>query len=132
MALAGRKLGPFKPYLAKRMRASAWNARVLLRELQQRRYVGSHAILTDWLRPQRESPHTVVVRRVETPADKQDQVDWDHLSMLEMGGKERKIWGFTFTLAAFGAVITSILLMAAPTAGSLFRKERPKPGEGRG
>jgi transposase len=54
--------------------------------------------VADWLRPQRESARTVAVRRFETPAGKQGQVDWGHLGTLEVGGEERKIWGFTFTL----------------------------------
>jgi transposase len=96
--LQDSKLDPFKPYLEERMRAGVWNARVLLRELQQRSYTGSYTILTDWLRPQRESARTVAVRRFETPAGKQGQVDWGHLGTLDVGGEERKLWGFTFTL----------------------------------
>jgi transposase len=96
--LAGSKLDSFKPYLEERMRAGVWNARVLLRELQQRSYTGSYTILADWLRPQRESARTVAVRRFETPAGRQGQVDWGHLGTLEVDGGERKIWGFTFTL----------------------------------
>jgi len=65
------------------MRAGVWNARVLLRELQQRSYAGGYTILTDWLRPQRESARTVAVRRFETPAGKQAQVDWGHLGTLD-------------------------------------------------
>ncbi|HWP83913.1 MAG TPA: DDE-type integrase/transposase/recombinase, partial [Terriglobia bacterium] len=29
---------------------------------------------------------------------KQAQVDWGHLGTLEVAGRERKLWGFTFTL----------------------------------
>ena len=97
-ALEASKLDPFKPYLEERMRAGVWNARVLLRELRQRSYAGSYTILTDWLRPQRESARTVAVRRFETPPGKQGQVDWGYLGTLEVSGEEQKIWGFTFTL----------------------------------
>jgi len=92
------KLEGFKPYLEDRMRAGVWNARVLLRELRERGYSGGYTLLTDWLRPQRESARTVAVRRFETPPGKQAQVDWGHLGTLEMNGEERKLWGFTFTL----------------------------------
>jgi transposase len=92
------KLDAFKEYLQERMQAGVWNARVLLRELRERGYTGSYTILTDWLRPQRESACTVAVRRFETPPGKQAQVDWGHLGTLEMEGEERKLWGFTFTL----------------------------------
>jgi len=47
---------------------------VLLRELRERGYAGSYTILTDWLRPQRESARVVAVRRFETPIGHQAQV----------------------------------------------------------
>jgi len=92
------RLERFKPYLEERMRAGVWNARVLLRELRERGYSGGYTLVTDWLRPQRESAHTVAVRRFETPPGKQAQVDWGHLGTLEINGEERKLWAFTFTL----------------------------------
>jgi transposase len=92
------KLEGFKPYLEDRMRAGVWNGRVLLRELRERGYSGGYTLLTDWLRPQRESARMVAVRRFETPPGKQAQVDWGHLGTLEINGEERKLWGFTFTL----------------------------------
>ena len=64
------KLEPFKPYLKERLQAGVWNAQVLLRELRQRNYTGGYTILTDWLRPQRESARVVAVRRFETPPGK--------------------------------------------------------------
>ena len=80
------------------MRAGVWNARVLLRELRERSYSGSYTLLTDWLRPQRKSAQTAAVRRFETPAGKQAQVDWGHLGSIDIHGEERKLWGFSFTL----------------------------------
>jgi hypothetical protein len=92
------KLDAFKPYLRERLAAGVWNARVLLRELRGRSYSGSYTILTDWLRPQRESAQVVAVRRFETPPGKQGQVDWGHLGDIELDGREYKLWGFTLTL----------------------------------
>jgi transposase len=92
------KLEPFKPYLTERLKAGVWNAQVLLRELRERNYQGGYTILTDWLRPQRESARTVAVRRFETPPGKQAQVDWGHLGSLVENGEMRKLWGFTITL----------------------------------
>jgi transposase len=92
------KLDAFKPYLEERLAAGVWNARVLLRELRERSYSGSYTILTDWLRPQRESARIVAVRRFETPPGKQGQVDWGHLGSIEQDGREQKLWGFTLTL----------------------------------
>jgi transposase len=92
------QLDVFKPYLEQRMQAGVWNGRVLMRELRERGYAGSYTILTDWLRPQRAAALVVAVRRFETPAGKQAQVDWGHLGSLEIASQERKLWGFTFTL----------------------------------
>jgi transposase len=92
------KLEPVKPYLKERLQAGVWNAQVLLRELRERGYSGSYTILTDWLRPQRKEALAVAVRRFETPAGKQAQVDWGHLGSLSEAGKERSLWGFTITL----------------------------------
>jgi transposase len=92
------KLATFEPYLQERMQAGVWNARVLLRELRKRGYTGGYTLLTDWLRPQRESARTVAVRRFETPPGHQAQVDWGHLGTVEINGEERKLWGFAFTL----------------------------------
>jgi transposase len=64
------KLDAFKPYLEERMRAGVWNARVLLRELQQQNYSGGYTILKGWLQPQRSAARTVAVRRFETPPGK--------------------------------------------------------------
>jgi transposase len=76
------KLAPFKEYLDERMAAGVWNARVLLRELPERGYSGSYTLLTDWLRPQRQSARTVAVRRFETAPGRQAQVDRRHFAMF--------------------------------------------------
>jgi transposase len=92
------KLEDFKPYLEARLKAGVWNASVLLRELRQRNYAGGYTILTDWLRPQRESARVVAVRRFETAPGKQAQVDWGHLGSLTENGKRQPLWGFAMTL----------------------------------
>ncbi|MGH9628543.1 MAG: IS21 family transposase, partial [Bryobacteraceae bacterium] len=113
------KLEPFQPYLRERLQAGVWNAQVLLRELRQRNYQGGYTILTDWLRPQRESARVVAVRRFETPPGKQAQVDWGHLGSLTGNGEARMLWGFTMTLG-----YSRILMAAAATdqkLGTLLR-----------
>ena len=97
-AATATKLEPFQPYLKDRLQAGVWNARVLLRELRGRNYQGGYSILTDWLRPQRESARVIAVRRFETPPGKQAQVDWGHLGSLTQNGKQHPLWGFTMTL----------------------------------
>jgi transposase len=62
------KLEGFKPFLEERLEAGVWNAQVLLPELRERGYGGGYTILTDWLRPLRQSARAAAVRRFETPA----------------------------------------------------------------
>jgi transposase len=113
------KLDAFKPYLEDRMKAGVWNARVLLRELRERGYSGSYTILTDWLRPQRKSARVVAVRRFETPAGHQAQVDWGHLGSIDINGEPRKLWVFTFALGYSRAMMAEAAL--DQTLGTLLR-----------
>lgn len=97
------KLEGFKSFLEERLEAGVWNAQVLLRELRQRGYEGGYTILTDWLRPLRQSARVAAVRRFETPAGRQAQVDWGHLGYLD----QARLWGFTFTLGRSRAMMAS-------------------------
>ena len=113
------KLDGFKPYIEERLKAGVWNARVLLRELRERGYAGSYTILTDWLRPQRESARVVAVRRFETPMGHQAQVDWGHLGTIDINGQRRNLSGFTFTLGYSRAMMAEAAL--DQTLGTLLR-----------
>jgi len=104
------KLEPFQRYLRERLQAGVWNARVLIGVLRVGGYTGGYTILTDWLRPQRQTAATIAVRRFETPPAKQAQVDWGHLGTLEVDGQERKLWGFTFTLGYSRAMMSEAAL----------------------
>jgi len=113
------KLDAFKTYIEERLKAGVWNARVLLRELRQCGYDGGYTILTDWLRPQRDVAQALAVRRFETPIGHQAQVDWGHLGTIEVDGKPRNIWGFTFTLGYSRALMAEAAL--DQTLGTLLR-----------
>ena len=113
------KLDTFKTYVEERLKAGVWNARVLLRELRKRGYVGGYTILTDWLRPQRESARAVAVRRFETPIGHQAQVDWGHLGTIDIDGKPRQMWGFSYTLGYSRAMMAEAAL--DQTLGTLLR-----------
>jgi len=103
-------LEPYKPYVAERLQAEVWNARVLLRELRERGYAGGYTILTDYLRPQRRAAWTVAVRRFETPPGHQAQVDWGHLGVLEQEAARQKVWGFVMTLGYSRAMAIDVAL----------------------
>ena len=113
------KLDGFKPYIEERLKAGVWNARVLMRELRERGYAGSYTILTDWLRPQRESARVVAVRRFETPIGHQAQVDWGHLGSIDINGVSQNLSGFTFTLGYSRAMMAEAAL--DQTLGTLLR-----------
>jgi transposase len=78
--------------------------------LSKRGYGGGYTILTDWLRPQRDSAQVTAVRRFETPPGRQAQVDWGHFGTIDVDGVERKLWGFTFTLGYSRAMFVEAAL----------------------
>lgn len=106
----GSKLDEYKPYLEERLAAGVWNAQVLLRELKERGFAGGYTIVKDWLHPQREAAGVVAVRRYETAAGKQGQVDWGHLGTIEIEGVEEAVWAFTLTLGHSRAMMAEAAL----------------------
>jgi transposase len=101
------KLDGFRPYIEERLRAGVWNAIVLLGELRQRGYSGGYTILKDYLQPLREAARSVAVRRFETPAGKQAQLDWGYLGEIDDNGRRRKLWAFVFTLGHSRAMVAA-------------------------
>ena len=104
----GSKLDPFKPYIAERLAAGVWNARVLLRELAQRGYSGGYTILTDYLCPLRKEAVSVAVRRFETPPGHQAQLDWGELGHIETSEGKKTLYGFVFTLGHSRAMFADV------------------------
>jgi transposase len=92
------KLAPFHAYLAQRLQAGVWNAKVLLREIQERGYTGGYTALKDHLQPQRREAQVMAVRRFETPPGHQAQLDWGHLGEVQQEEGARKLYGFVLTL----------------------------------
>jgi transposase len=92
------KLDAFHGYLEGRLQAGVWNAKVLLREIQERGYTGGYTALKDYLKPQRREAAVVAVRRFETPPGHQAQMDWGHLGAVQEEGRTRKLSGFVLTL----------------------------------
>jgi transposase len=92
------KLDPFHAYLKERLATGVWNAKVLLREIQERGYTGGYTALKDYLQPKRREAVVLAVRRFETPPGHQAQMDWGHLGAVEDAGGKRKLYGFVLTL----------------------------------
>jgi transposase len=82
------KLEPFKAYLKERLNAGVWNGQVLLRELREHGYDGGYTLLTDWLRPQRQSAQTAAVRRFETPPGRH----YGESGVMVRSGAARAFW----------------------------------------
>jgi transposase len=92
------KLDPFHAYLTGRLQAGVWNAKVLLREIQQQGYTGGYTVLKDYLQPKRREAAVLAVRRFETPPGHQAQMDWGHLGEVQSDAGTQKLYGFVLTL----------------------------------
>ena len=94
----GSKLEPFHTYLQKRMSQGAWNAVVLFKEIKEEGYTGKITVLRDWLQPLREQAAQIAVRRFETPAGHQAQVDWGEIGDIDTEDGRKTLYCFVFTL----------------------------------
>jgi transposase len=81
-----RPASPGMPYLEYRLKAGAWNAKVLLRDLRARGYRSGYTILKDWSHLLREAHYAEAVWRFKTSAGMQAQVDRRHLGYIEWDG----------------------------------------------
>jgi transposase len=104
------KLDAFHGYLEGRLQAGVWNAKVLLREIQERGYTGGYTALKDYLQPQRRAAAVVAVRRFETPPGQQAQMDWGHLGAVQEDGRTQKLYGFVLTLGHSRAMYADLAL----------------------
>ena len=68
-----------------------WNAKVILRELQQKGYKGSYSILREYITPKRALRPSRATVRFETPPGKQMQSDWAELRTL-IAGVDTKVF----------------------------------------
>jgi transposase len=114
------RLDPFHSYLKGRLAAGVWNAKVLLREIQERGYTGGYTALKDYLQPQRREAAVVAVRRFETPPGHQAQMDWGHLGAVESEAGKKKLYGFVLTLGYSRAMYAD--LATDQTLGTLLRR----------
>lgn len=103
-ASRGSKLDPFRDYLTDRVSAAApkWiPASVLLREIKERGYTGSHAILRSYLRTLKPVVAADPVVRFETAPGAQMQLDWAEFRLgsvrwylfVAVLGFSRWLWG---------------------------------------
>jgi transposase len=92
------KVGPFVPYLEKRMEEGVFNCRKLLVEIQRQGYQGSWSLLKRFVHPYREARRQAATVRFETEPGEQAQVDWAHFGFIKHQGRRRRLYAFVMTL----------------------------------
>lgn len=84
------KLDPYKPLVDRLLSEGAWNAVVILREIQAQGYTGGASILRDYIRPKRVLRSSRATVRFETAPGKQLQNDWGEVR-TRIGGAVQKV-----------------------------------------
>lgn len=84
------KLDPFKPAVDQLLKEGVWNAVVILREIQEKEYLGGISILRDYIRPKRPLRQSRATVRFETAPGKQMQNDWGQIETI-VGGHATKV-----------------------------------------
>lgn len=87
---AGSKLEPYKLKIDCLLKEGVWNAKVILREIQEDGYTGGYTVLRQYIQPKRvERPSRATVR-FETEPGKQLQSDWGEL-VTTIGGQAVRV-----------------------------------------
>lgn len=84
------KLDAFKPMVDQLLQEGVWNAKVILRQIQDQGYAGKITMLRDYIRPKRSLRPSRATVRFETPPGKQLQNDWGAIR-TRVGGCEQKV-----------------------------------------
>ena len=92
------KLDAYKPQLHELMNHGIFNCVVLLERLQAAGYSGGITILKEYVHPYRPAKALPAVRRYETPAGKQAQMDWDICHYTDSSGPFHKMPAFVMIL----------------------------------
>lgn len=95
------KLDAYKPQLDELMNQGIFNCVVLLERLQSAGYSGGISILKEYMHPYRPAKALPAVRRYETPAGKQAQMDWGICHYTDSSGTLHKIPAFVMILGKF-------------------------------
>lgn len=94
----GSKLDPYKPELDRLMEEGIFNCVVLLERIQEQGYTGKITIVRDYVQSRRPPKTVPAVRRYETKAGKQCQMDWGICSYMDPDGIEHKVPAFAMVL----------------------------------
>lgn len=86
----GSILDPYKAQIDQLLTEGVWNARVILREIQAKGYLGGYTILRDYIAPKRVLRSGRATVRFETKPGQQLQSDWGEI-VTELAGEETKV-----------------------------------------
>jgi transposase len=92
------KLDAYKPQLHELMNQGIFNCVVLLESLRAVGYSGGITILKEYVHPYRPAKALPAVRRYETPAGKQAQMDWGICHYTDSSGMLHKVPAFVMIL----------------------------------
>lgn len=92
------KLDAYKPQLHELMNQGIFNCVVLLERLQAAGYDGGITVLKEYVHPCRPAKALPAVRRYETPAGKQAQMDWGICHYTDSSGTLHKVPVFVMIL----------------------------------
>ena len=92
------KLDAYKPQLHALMNQGIFNCVVLLERLQATGYNGGITILKEYVHPYRPAKALPAVRRYETPAGRQAQMDWGICHYTDSSGALHKVPAFVMIL----------------------------------
>ena len=92
------KLEPYKAQLHELMAEGIYNCVVLMERLRECGYDGGISIIKDYVHPFRPAKRIPAVRRYETAAGKQAQMDWGICHYTDVKGKAHKVPVFVMVL----------------------------------
>ena len=92
------KLEEFKPYVRERIDEYNLSSVRILEEIKKKGYTGGYTILKDYCRTLRKDRAIKAVIRFETDPGKQAQVDFAEFGYIEIDGKRKKLYCFSYIL----------------------------------
>jgi transposase len=91
-------LDPYKDYIRQRLDKYDLTGTRILREIQDRGYLGSYTIVKDFVREVKGAKPKPAFVRYETEPGEQAQVDWSNFGWMESYGKRMRLWCFSMVL----------------------------------
>ena len=94
----GLKLDPYRDYIKDRINKYNLSAVRILEEIRKKGYTGGYSTLKSYCSTLRKDRAIKAVYRYETEPGKQAQVDFGNFGHIEIDGKRRKLYAFSYIL----------------------------------